>query len=78
MAWPFDSPDACQLNYRSERASGCLSGWRGEERTVGALMLVVAIGTFVWMVSPLLNTAHAQTMRLTHTGRGRSDTSSTT
>ncbi|TKX24087.1 putative integral membrane protein-1 [Elsinoe australis] len=51
MAWPFDSPDACQLNYRSERASGCLNGWRGEERTVGALMLVVAIGTFVWMVA---------------------------
>lgn len=28
---------------------GCLEPWRGEQRLVGALMLVVAIGVFLWM-----------------------------
>ncbi|PNS16950.1 hypothetical protein CAC42_4914 [Sphaceloma murrayae] len=55
MAWPFPDrdhgADACQTLYKGQRTSGCLEGWRGEERTASALMLVVAIGTFLWMVA---------------------------
>lgn len=32
---------------------GCLGPWRGEQRLVGGLMLGVAIGVFLWMVSLL-------------------------
>lgn len=38
---------------------GCLEKWRGEQRLVAGIMLAVAVGVFIWMVSdapfPLLS-----------------------
>ncbi|KAF2228200.1 hypothetical protein BDZ85DRAFT_229217 [Elsinoe ampelina] len=64
MAWPFPDAqhgaDACVVRYGAERASGCLEGWRGEERKVAGMMLFVALGVFVWMVSgPSIPALHA-------------------
>ncbi|KAK5111975.1 hypothetical protein LTR62_004509 [Meristemomyces frigidus] len=55
MAFPFPGQgrgsDACQVAYGRE--TGCLEPWRGAERRVAALLLVVPIGVFVWKLAIL-------------------------
>ena len=52
MAWPFPDAqhgsDACVVRY--ERDVPCIGPWRGEERKVAILLLVVPLAVFVWMV----------------------------
>lgn len=66
MAWPFPDgghgADACLVRYGGDRAGGCLEPWRAEEKRVGALMLVVAIGVFLWMVSIVSSPADCYTI----------------
>lgn len=54
MAWPFPDAqhgsDACVVRY--ERDQACLGPWRGEERKVAIMLLVVPVAVFVWMVWP--------------------------
>ncbi|KAK5120316.1 hypothetical protein LTR85_006522 [Meristemomyces frigidus] len=56
MAWPFpDSQhksDACMVRF--ERDTGCLEAWRGEERKVAIMLLIVPLAVFVWKVAILL------------------------
>ena len=50
MAYPFKSDaNTCSVNY--SRDTPCLGPWRGKERDVGIILMVVVVGVFVWKVS---------------------------
>ncbi|KAF2768672.1 hypothetical protein EJ03DRAFT_273808 [Teratosphaeria nubilosa] len=55
MAFPFPSAsegrdaDACVVAYHRDRA--CLDAWRGQERQVAIMLLVVPVAVFAWKVS---------------------------
>lgn len=53
MAFPFPDrehgADACEVRY--ERTRGCFEAWEGQERVVAGIMMAVAVGVFLWMVS---------------------------
>lgn len=53
MAFPFPGgrhgADACEVRY--ERTRGCFEAWEGQERVVAGIMMAVAVGVFLWMVS---------------------------
>lgn len=53
MAFPFPGDGrgagACVKAYGRDKA--CFEDWRGEERLVAGLMVAVAVGVFLWMVS---------------------------
>lgn len=53
MAYPFPDAqhqsDACMVRF--ERDTACIDLWRGEERKVAIMLLVVPIAVFVWKVS---------------------------
>jgi len=55
MAFPFPDrthgADACEVRY--ERMQGCFEAWEGRERVVAGIMMAVAVGVFLWMVSYL-------------------------
>ena len=53
MAFPFKDKtrgdDACVVRY--ERSTACFEDWRGEERKVAIMLLVVPVAVFLWKVS---------------------------
>ncbi|KAK5175065.1 uncharacterized protein LTR77_000202 [Saxophila tyrrhenica] len=53
MAWPFvdagHDANACVVRYE-ERGRSCADPWRGEERKVAIMLLVVPLMVFVWKV----------------------------
>ncbi|OJD39048.1 tetraspanin tsp3 [Diplodia corticola] len=52
MAWPFPQPDRGGRMQRSTcaetfgRSEACLAGWRGQERVVAGLLVVVCLGSW--------------------------------
>ena len=52
MAFPLPDAghgvDACVVRY--ERTAACFEPWRGEERRVAVMLLVVPVAVFAWMV----------------------------
>ena len=52
MAFPFQDAghgvEACVVRY--ERTAACFEPWRGEERRVAVMLLVVPVAVFAWMV----------------------------
>lgn len=54
MAWPLQDAtheaDACLVRYEERVGRSCLEFWRGEERKVAVMLLVVPVAVFLWKV----------------------------
>ncbi|KAH9821406.1 Tetraspanin [Teratosphaeria destructans] len=71
MAFPFPSAsegrgaDACVVAYHRERA--CLDPWRGQERQVAIMLLIVPVAVFAWKVCSTPPIGHDDALLILHT-----------